>query len=316
MRLGLAPAASVLHYGVVNEIEVVEFTDPGCSWAWGTEPKLRLLRWRYGDKLRWRRVLGGLVGDLRTQVAKDHGQQFDPVRLAKRYGPYWAEVYKHTGMTWPTKLQWMAWSTVPACKAVKAAELQSDELGAAVLRRMREQTFVFGEPADDTKRIIAAVRGIDGLDQERFAVDLESELTEKSFREDWDETRRPNEYVMTLEGDWPGIGRAKQTDGHWRFVFPTLIFRGADHETTVPGWCPYDDYEAALEFQLPGVTDERRADPTPEEAFATWPSLAAKELEILCGPEARPPDGVIAYDWGEGEFFLTRREASARKLKT
>jgi predicted DsbA family dithiol-disulfide isomerase len=300
-----------MSYDTGDVIEVVEFTDPGCSWAWGTEPKLRLLRWRYGDRLRWRRVLGGLVGDIRTQVQGE----FDPVRAAKRYIPYWGEVFKHTGMSYPTKLQWMYWSTEPACRAVKAAELQSDEAGGAVLRRLREQIFVFGQPADDAKRIMAAVRGVEGLDQERFAVDLESELAEKSFREDWEETRRPNEYVMTLEGDWPGVGRAKQTEGHWRFVFPTLIFRGPDHETTVPGWCAYDDYEAALEFQLPGVTDERRPDPTPQEAFATWPSLAAKELEILCGPGATPPDGVVAYDWGEGSFYMTRREASARRLK-
>jgi predicted DsbA family dithiol-disulfide isomerase len=297
----------------MNEIEVVEFTDPGCSWAWGTEPKLRLLRWRYGDRLRWRRVLGGLIGDMNNYV--ESGQEFDPVRAAKRYIPYWKKAYEYTGMTYPAKLQWMYSSTDIQGRAVKAAELQSDEAGAAVLRRLREQIFVFGEPADTAKRILAAVRGVDGLDQERFVVDLESELAEKSFKEDWEETRRPNEYVMTLEGDWPGIGRAKNTEGHWRYVFPTVVFRGPDHETTVPGWCAYDDYEAALEFQLPGATDERRPDPTAEEAFATWPSLSEKELETLCGPDATPPDGVVSYDWGEGRFFMTRREASARRLK-
>jgi hypothetical protein len=40
-------------------IDVVEFTDQDCSWAWGTEPKLRRLRWRYGPLLRWRRVMAG-----------------------------------------------------------------------------------------------------------------------------------------------------------------------------------------------------------------------------------------------------------------
>ena len=29
-------------------VEVIEYTDPVCSWAWGSEPKLRLLRWRHG----------------------------------------------------------------------------------------------------------------------------------------------------------------------------------------------------------------------------------------------------------------------------
>ena len=30
-------------------LEVVEFTDVSCPWVWGSEPRFRLLRWRYGD---------------------------------------------------------------------------------------------------------------------------------------------------------------------------------------------------------------------------------------------------------------------------
>ena len=45
----------------VMVVEVVEYSDPWCSWAWGTEPKLRRLRWRYGDRLEWRTVMGDLV---------------------------------------------------------------------------------------------------------------------------------------------------------------------------------------------------------------------------------------------------------------
>lgn len=287
----------------------MEYTDPGCSWAWGTEPKLRLLRWRYGDRLRWRRVLGGLIGDMNNYI-----ENFDPVRAAKRYVPYWREVYGHTGMTYPVNLKWMYTSTEPAGRAVKAAELQSDDVGARVLRRLREQIFVFGEPADTTERILAALQGVPDLDLDRLDVDLNSEIADKSFREDWEETRRPNEYVMTLEGDWPGIGRAKNTEGHWRFVFPTLIFRGVDHDTTVPGWCAYDDYEGAMEIVAPGSTDERRADPTPEEFFETWASASAKEFEFVCGEGASPPAGVVPYDWGDGVFYLTQAEAEARGL--
>ncbi|MGH2759292.1 MAG: DsbA family oxidoreductase, partial [Actinomycetota bacterium] len=233
----------------MTRIEVVEFTDPGCSWAWGTEPKLRLLRWRYGDRLQWRRVLGGLIGDMNNYV-----ENFDPVRNARRQSGYWRSVYEHTGMTYPVHLEWMYTSTEPPGKAVKAAELQSDDTAARVLRRLRESIFVFGRPADTIERIIDAVRGVEGLDQRRLAADLATEVVEKTFKEDWEETRRPNEYVMTLEGDTPGIGRAKNTEGHWRFVFPTVIFRGSGGEATVPGWCAYERYEEAMETVAPGST--------------------------------------------------------------
>src|SRR4030095_7516283 len=42
-----------------------------CSWAWGSESKLRLLRWRYEDRCDWRLVIGGLVSDQTKNLAWD-----------------------------------------------------------------------------------------------------------------------------------------------------------------------------------------------------------------------------------------------------
>jgi hypothetical protein len=216
-------------------------------------------------------------------------------------------------MTYPARLEWMYMSTEPGGKAVKAAELQSDEVAGRVLRRLRESIFVFGTPADTTERILEAVSGVEGLDIDRFEIELRSEVVEKSFHQDWEETRRPNEYVMTLQGDTPGIGRARETEGHWRFVFPTLIFHGPDGEATVPGWNAYERYEEAMETAERGSTDGPKPDPTPDEVFETWPTASAKELEVLSGA-SRPPSGVVSYDWGEGDFYLTQSEARTRGL--
>src|SRR5436189_10931 len=111
-------------------VEVVEFTDPRCSWAWGTEPKHRRLRWRYGD---------------------------------------------------------------------------------------------------------------------RFHTDFDSDVVHKAFAADREETRRPNEYVLTLQETHEGKGNAKPDGDGWRYVFPTLLFRGLGGEHTVPGWQPWDAYVDAME---------------------------------------------------------------------
>jgi hypothetical protein len=239
-------------------------------------------------------------------------ENFDPVRMGPRQSKYWREVYKLTLMSYPVTLEYMLWSTEPAGRAVKAAELQGDDVGERVLRRMRESIFIYGRPADTTERILEMTRGIDGLDHERFARDLADDISEKAFREDWEETRRPNDFVINLEGDWPGIGNAKESEGHKRFAFPTLIFRGPDGEATVPGWNEYDAYERAMETVERGSTSAPRPGPTPDEYFATWPTATQKELDTLTGGDA--PDDARTYDWGEGTFYLAPREAEARGI--
>jgi protein-disulfide isomerase-like protein with CxxC motif len=107
--------------GTVGTVEVVEFTDPWCSWAWGTEPKLRKLRWAFEDQLSWRRVMGGLVPN-RLEREPD----FDAAAVAQQTAGYWAKVTVETGMPWPVRLERTPVSSVEACIAVKAAERQDD----------------------------------------------------------------------------------------------------------------------------------------------------------------------------------------------
>lgn len=47
-------------------IEIIEFTDPYCTWCWGSEPVLRKLEWVYGSNLKIDFVMGGLVKDIRS----------------------------------------------------------------------------------------------------------------------------------------------------------------------------------------------------------------------------------------------------------
>src|SRR2546426_8237786 len=201
-------------------VEIVEYTDPGCSWAWGTEPKLRLLRWRYEDRVTWRRVMGGLVEDAGRRPG------FDPAAAAPKTSVYWSRVTEHTGMPYPVDLKYVGRTTVIGCRAVKAAERQGEEVAQRVLRRLRESTFVFCTPADTVERAIDAVNGVTGLSAGQLRDDLDSEQVEAAYQKDWLETRRPNQYVLELEDDYTGNGRAKEDGDHKRYAFPTILFRG------------------------------------------------------------------------------------------
>lgn len=289
-----------------SRVEVIEFTDPACSWAWGSEPKFRLLRWSYEDRLDWRRVMGGLVPDRRSA---DPG--FDPVAAAPRAAQYWANVTAETRMPYPARLRYALSSSIEACVAVKAAERQREAHAERLLRRLREACFVFCEPADTTSRILAVARGVDGLDVERLALDMESPEVLAAYEGDWEETRQPNDYVLTLKEDQPGAGTAKHQDGRWRYVFPTLIFRGTSGEQTVPGWKPYQRYLDAIEAVAPGSTADPRPRPDVVRAFDVWPLLTETELAVLCGDAAAPAAGTTPFERGGGAVWMTTREAAS-----
>ena len=47
-------------------IEIIEFTDPYCTWCWGSEPVLRKISWVYGRAIKIDYIMGGLVKDIRS----------------------------------------------------------------------------------------------------------------------------------------------------------------------------------------------------------------------------------------------------------
>ena len=276
-------------------VQVVEYTDPWCSVAWGTEPLLRRLRWRHGDRLDWRTVMGDLVADRRLGRP-----DFDQVLAAPKLAEYWRAAYEHTQMTWPARLRWAPMQSAAAARAVKAAERQG--AGDVLLRALRESCFVYSAPADDVDRIVALARRVEGVDAARLLADLDD--VDDDLAADRAETRVPNEHARTIRETQWGKGDAKPDGDGWRYVFPTLLFRGPGGEHTVAGWHPWEDYVAAMEAAVPGSTSSPRPDPTPDEALAEWPLLTERELEVLCGPDVAPPTAAKPYDWGGGTAWL------------
>jgi hypothetical protein len=228
---------------------------------------------------------------------------------------YWKRVWALTGMPYPNPMRLMLQSTDPLGTAVKAAELQGLDVAERVLRRFREQIFVFGVGPQTPDEFAAATVGVAGLDQARWRSDQARPEVAAAYKADWTETRTPNDYVRDLKHDSPMNGELKHSEGHDRYALPTLIFKGPGGEHTVAGWVPYEDYVAGLEAALPGAAADPRPDPTPVEAFARWGMLTGRELAFLCGEDAHLPAGVVTHDWGDGPVYFSAAEAQARKLE-
>lgn len=294
-------------------MRVTEYTDPGSAWAWGSEPKFRLLDWRFGHGLSWRRVLGGMVDDLVTQSAAE-GQPVHPRTDADRFVELWRSVHATTGMPFPVELRAAYSTTKIACLAVKAAERQGLAQGGRVLRRLREWMFLIGEPFDTMVSVVAAVSGVPGLDIDRFVEAMSDPETLVAYQHDWEETRRPNAHARQLQDDHAGHGRVRADGTRFRYAFPTLVIEGPGGSVTVAGWRPMEDYLAALAQVDPALAADARPDPTTDEVIERWGTAADVELATLAGPRSADPSGVVVHQWGGGAFFLTEAEARARGL--
>ena len=291
------------------KVEATEYTDAVCSTAWGAEPLLRRLDWRHGHHLTWRRVMGGLVGD-----AARGKEAWDRIGAAEPMRAYWKRVWHLTGMPYPNPMKLMLKSTDPLGAAVKAAELQGQDIAEAVLRRFRERIFIDGIGPQTPDEFAAATVGVAGLDQARWRADQARPEVAAAYQVDWRETREPNDYVRNLKHDSPMNGELKHSEGHDRYALPTVIFRGPGGDHTVAGWAPYEDYEAGLEAALPGATSDPRPDPTAAQAFERWGMLTGKELAFLCGEAAEPPPDAVTRDWGDGLVYYSASEARARGI--
>lgn len=284
-----APAAHTL--------TVVEFTDPMCPWAWGSEPTMRYLRAAVPGAA-WRRVFGVLF-----HPGDDPAP--DPEAETAWYHRHVQDIAGHTGAPWPARLERVALSSRPSSLAAIAAAWQGGEVADRVLRRLRETFFVLGQPADTADRVLSAVRGVPGLDVARLAAEVDAPRTRRAAARDFRECRRPAPEVVGLRAEGPHPGAAKKAEGGTRYAFPTVVFAGPAGRAVVPGWRPLQAYLDAAERAAPGCV---RAAP-PFGDLARYRSLTGPEARLLLGV-APPPPGAVEVATPGGSVFLDPGEAA------
>ncbi len=284
--------------GTPPVLEVVEYTDPVCPWAWGSEPKFRRLRGLLAGRARWRPVYGLLFDEEEDDPAPD------PAAETAWYARYVEEISTHTGAPHAARLGWVAASSRPASLAAVAALRQGDAVAGAVLRRLRESVFLLGEPADTPERVRAALRCLPGLDEAALISDLTSRQVIGRLSADRAEARSPLPEVVGLSGPAPHPGAAKEAGDGYRYALPTLVFSGPAGCRVVPGWRPLEEYLAAVAAVAPGLRprpDDALVDA--DEALERHLSLTVTDLELLTGGR-RPPAGAVLVESGNGPLWL------------
>jgi len=203
-----------------DQINVVFYTDPLCCWSAALQPHIDRLKEEFSEKLTVRYCMAGMIPS--WQTFKD---PMNSVNKPSQMGPVWMEARHITG----TEIDDQIWvkdppdSSLPACIAVKAAELQSVEAGEKMLFALREAVMTRSlNIAKDT--VLSTVA--DKLEEEHPAI-----FNAHRFKKDYNQTASRDKLRADLdEIKIHKIGR-----------FPTMLIRKEGYKTLmITGYRPYD----------------------------------------------------------------------------
>lgn len=203
-------------------LEIISFTDPYCTWCWGSEPILRKIQEVYGGQVSISFVMGGLVEDIRN--FSDPGAGIGGDQWYRQVAEHWTDASSRHKM--PVDVQVFfdikndIFSTYPACIAFKAAQLQSEELGKRYLRRLREAAAAERLAIQQSSVQVELAEEI-GLDHDKFIESIQNGKAENAFHQDLQECHRRG-----VRG------------------FPSFLIRGFGEEILLRGYTPYQTFEA------------------------------------------------------------------------
>jgi 2-hydroxychromene-2-carboxylate isomerase len=220
-------------------IEVTYFSDPGCPWAYSVNPSLTVLRWRYGDQLRWQLVTIGL-----TERAEQYVERgYTPARSARGY--MW---FRRYGMPFSTEPRPRMVATARACRAIVATRLGFPGLEFDVFRALQFAWFTTPLVLDEDDQIAVALRAVEGLDVDAVIARLDDPDVTDSYEGDRAAARTAAGSATELQG------KAAATDGPIRYTAPSVIFAGNGLRLEAGGFQTTDAYDVLVANLDPALT--------------------------------------------------------------
>lgn len=238
-----------------------------------------MLRWRYGDALRWRLVMIGLTEEAEQYVKRG----YTPARQALGY-----QRFRRYGMPLSTQPRRRIAATGRMCRAVVATRLRFPDRELEAFRALQLGMFTGGLVLDEDADIAVALERVPGLDVRAVMDALDDGEVEERYQADRAEAR-------TAEGTPTEFqGKAAQTDGPVRYTAPSLIFAVDGQQLEAGGFQPVEAYDVLLANLDP--TLERRSPPeNAGEALREAPHpLSTAEVAAVLAWGNEPPDADAA----------------------
>lgn len=275
----------------VNDVvEIIEFTDPVCTWCWGSEPVLRKLETKFGEQIKISFVMAGLVKDITSFYDRYNDIGGDPALSNANIAKHWLEASGRHGMPVRTAgfnlFSREQPSTYPQNIAYKAAQIQDQVQANRYLRRIREASAAEARLTNTTEVLVELASEV-GLDVARFLEDFSHGAAQKAFKEDLEMT------------------------AHYKaYGYPTFLLRLGEKETLLRGYKRYEEFKAVIEYLTDGAILEHPISASEEAVMAfirTHGSVAP--IEIKTAFDLTDVEMESAVDSLLTKQMITRREA-------
>lgn len=247
-----------------DKLIITNFTDPICTWCWGTEPVLRTLETYYNEEIEFRYVMGGLVKNINDFTDFENHIGGNGAEAAnKEIARHWLEASTRHKM--PVKADGFHLfsaeypSSYPQNIAYKAAQLVDKVKADKLLRRLREASAAEGLLTSHEDVILSLANEV-GLDIDKFNAHLRDGSAEQAFHGDLALTR-----ALGVTG------------------FPTFLIKYNSQQVMLRGYHEFDTFVSIIS----SVTYDKMTPVNPEISdekllnfLQKHPRLAAEEIRM------------------------------------
>ena len=201
----------------MSNMKITVFSDPVCTWCWGSVPVLRALAYHYGDRIELDYVMGGMIEDIKTYNNRRLGIGGDIALSNRKIHDHWLEASAVHGM--PVCEQGFHLfsqenpSTIPQNLAYIAARVYearySGEVHAGAarhyLRHLQEATAVDAVVTGNADTLVD-MSAVVGFVPEKFRDIYVSDVVKKlydegrAFSRSYETTSFPT-YLLTYRGE-------------------------------------------------------------------------------------------------------------------
>lgn len=290
-------------------VEIIQFTDPVCTWCWGSEPIVRTLETRFGSQIKTSYIMGGLVKDIFSFYDSFNDIGGDPERSNKNIALHWLDASSRHGM--PVKAEGFKLfskenpSSYPQNIAYKAAQMQDEAKANRFLRRMREASAAEAKVTSTTE-VLVELASEAGLDIAQFLDDYTNGKAKAAFEEDL--------YTTVQQG-----ARG----------FPTFLIKYGEKSMMLRGYRRYEDFKSIIRSlsngevkELPIESDEE----TVMKFINKYKSTAPIEIKMAFGLSDEAfeeienalldKQQVEKLDAGNGYFLIPKVNSMACDINT